>query len=75
MSEEKTYIVTLAESCPHDDAAKLKLQVSEKGGKIVEEFSLIKGFVVKLNAPLADFIKDHHFVHSIEEDKEVHIQK
>lgn len=70
----KNYIVTLKDTASTEDVHGLKLKISEQGGQVLDEFSLIKGFLVKLNQPVADFIKDHHVVNSIEEDKEVKIQ-
>ncbi|KAF8001302.1 hypothetical protein HF325_003803 [Metschnikowia pulcherrima] len=74
MSDAKNYIVTLNESATTQDVHGLKLKISEHGGKVLDEFSLIKGFSVNLPKPAADFLKDHHVVNTIEEDKEVKIQ-
>ncbi|OBA24234.1 hypothetical protein METBIDRAFT_34250 [Metschnikowia bicuspidata var. bicuspidata NRRL YB-4993] len=70
----KNHIVTLKETASTEDVNSLKLKIAEQGGVILDEFSLIKGFSVKLTQPVADFIKNHHLVNSIEEDKEVKIQ-
>lgn len=70
----KPYIVTLKDSASDADTASVKLKVSELGGKIVDEFSLIKGFLVDLPASGAAFLLSHQHVATIEEDKEVKIQ-
>lgn len=70
----KDYIVTLKETASTEDVHGLKLVISEQGGKVLDEFSLIKGFLVKLPEQAASFIKSHNLVNTIEEDKEVKIQ-
>lgn len=42
------------------------------GGEIKHEYSLIKGFAVKVPAVHASKLGDHENVASVEEDKEVH---
>ncbi|GEQ72251.1 hypothetical protein JCM33374_g5938 [Metschnikowia sp. JCM 33374] len=74
MTDAKNYIVTLKDSASTEDVHGLKSKISEQGGKVLDEFSLIKGFSVNLPVPVADFIKSHQLVNSIEEDKEVKIQ-
>lgn len=74
MSDQKNYIVTLKDSASTDQISTVKLKVGELGGKILDEFSLIKGFSVKLPHAAADAIGKHDLVNSIEEDKEVKIQ-
>lgn len=74
MSDQKAYIVTLKETSTDADVSTVKLKISEFGGKIVDEFTLIKGFVAKLPAIHSLAIADHEHVLSIEEDREVHIQ-
>lgn len=74
MTESKSYIVTLKETASLADISQIKSKISDLGGKIVDEFSLIKGFLVKLPAIHTDTIKDHDQVLNIEEDLEVKIQ-
>lgn len=74
MTDLKSYIITLKESASDVDYSAVKLKISELGGKIVDEFSLIKGFTAKLPAVHSELIKDHEHVFSVEEDKEVHTQ-
>lgn len=75
MSDSKSYIVTLKETASDSDVSAVKSKISEVGGKIVDEFSLIKGFLVKLPDIHTDSIKAHDQVLNVEEDQEVHIQK
>lgn len=75
MTESKSYIVTLKESATAKDISAIKTKIGELGGKIVDEFSLIKGFLVKLPAIHTDSIKEHDQVLAVEEDLEVKIQK
>ncbi|KAI3403519.1 hypothetical protein KGF56_003676 [Candida oxycetoniae] len=75
MSDVKGYIVTLKEDCPDKTAESIKNQIKESGGKITNEFSLIKGFAVELPSVHADALgKKHPEIANVEEDKEVHIQ-
>lgn len=75
MTDAKSYIVTLKDTASLTDISAVKSKISDLGGKIVDEFSLIKGFLVKLPAIHTDAIKEHDQVLNIEEDSEVHIQK
>lgn len=70
----KPYIVTLKEEASDADVSSVKLKVSDLGGKVVDEFSLIKGFLVHLPESTAKTLQDHQHVANIEEDKEVKIQ-
>ena len=74
MTESKSYIVTLKESASDADVSTIKSKISELGGKILDEFSLIKGFLVLLPAIHTDAIEKHDLVLNVEEDKEVKIQ-
>lgn len=74
MSDTKNYIVTLKEDASDSQSSTVKSKISELGGSIVNEFSLIKGFVAKLPSIHSSSIGDHEAVATIEEDKEVHIQ-
>ncbi|CAH6723798.1 protease B inhibitor 2 [[Candida] jaroonii] len=73
MSSIKQYIVTLKETSSDKEVSDIKKQISSLGGEITNEFSLIKGFTAKLPEVHSESIKGHGSVHSIEEDKEVHI--
>lgn len=73
MSSLKQYIVTLKDSCSDSQVSEIKSKIEGMGGKITNEFSLIKGFTAKLPEVHSESIKGHDSVHSIEEDKEVHI--
>lgn len=74
MSGLKNYIITLKESATSADVSSLKQKVTEAGGKITNEFSLIKGFSAKLPEAHSKLLEGHEHVNSIEEDKEVHTQ-
>lgn len=41
--------VTLAKDAPHEELEKAKQHVKDQGGKIVHEFTLIKGFTYVLS--------------------------
>lgn len=71
---EKTYVVTLKDTASSEDTSSIKLKISELGGKILDDFAFIKGFSVKLPESVADFVKNHSLVSTVEEDKEVKIQ-
>lgn len=74
MSDLKSYIVTLKDSVSSADIESVKKSITDLGGSIVSEFSLIKGFVTKLPAIHTDAILKHEHVANVEEDKEVKIQ-
>lgn len=66
--DNKTFIVTLKENCSPE---KFKESVKALGGEIQHEYSLIKGFSIKLPSIHATTLgKDEH-VSTIEEDQEV----
>ncbi|CAG99436.1 Pbi2 [Kluyveromyces lactis] len=70
----KSFIITFKDSVPEADASKIKNSISSLGGTIVHDYSLIKGFAVKLPESLKiDKLKDLHgdAFETIEEDKEV----
>lgn len=72
MSDFKKYIVTLKDNVT--DKEFLKKKIHDMGGSITSEFTLINGFVAKLNPHHAGEVKAHNDVANIEEDKEVHTQ-
>ncbi|KAL6451967.1 PBI2 Protease B inhibitor 2 [Candida maltosa Xu316] len=75
MSGLKGYIITLKETCPDSEASSIKSKISEAGGKITNEFTLIKAFSVELPEIHADALpKEFPGIATIEEDKEVNIQ-
>lgn len=74
MTDFKNYIVTLKDTASAADLNTIKSKVSELGGTITSEYSLIKGFAAKLPSVHSSSIGEHSLVNSIEEDKEVHIQ-
>ncbi|QLG72471.1 hypothetical protein HG535_0D01790 [Zygotorulaspora mrakii] len=74
----KSFIVTLKDSAPDIEVEKFKKTVGNLGGSITHEFSLIKGYTVKLPEELhINKLKDgfDSMIASVEEDKEVSIQK
>ena len=48
MSDSKGYIITLKDTCADSEASSIKSKITELGGKITNEFSLIKGFSAQL---------------------------
>lgn len=66
--DSKTFIVTLKENCSPD---KFKESIKSLGGTIQHEYSLIKGFSVKLPSVHAASLKKHEDVNTVEEDQEV----
>ncbi|CEP61375.1 Pbi2p LALA0_S03e01464g [Lachancea lanzarotensis] len=72
----KTFIVTLKDQVTEPDVSSIKKSFTDLGGKIIHEFSLIKGFTVKVPEIGIDSIKEKHGNHiaNIEEDQEVHTQ-
>lgn len=73
MSAIKNYIITLKESCSEADVSAVKSKVSELGGTIKDEFSLIKGFSVSLPESISHTLKGHEHVVNVEEDQEMKI--
>lgn len=74
----KSFIVTLKESVPEGEVSKFKQSVDSLGGSITHEFSLIKGYTVKLPEELhINKLKDGFgsIIANVEEDKEVSIKK
>lgn len=74
MTDFKKYIITLKESASTADLSTVKEKVTSLGGSILDEYSLIKGFLIKLPAIHSSSIGEHDLIATIEEDKEVHIQ-
>lgn len=74
MSEHKSFIVTLKETASEADLSSVKTKIHDLGGKVVSEFSLIKGFVAKLPLIHASSIKEDSAVLTVEEDGEVKTQ-
>ncbi|KAF7580888.1 putative protease inhibitor [Clavispora lusitaniae] len=74
MTEHKSFIVTLKDTASDADLSAVKKQISSIGGKIVDEFALIKGFVAELPLVHAETIEKEPSVLSVEANKEVKIQ-
>ncbi|ESW97345.1 hypothetical protein HPODL_05295 [Ogataea parapolymorpha DL-1] len=75
MSEKKTFIVTLKENCSDPAVAKFKEGIKAVGGEIQHEYSLIKGFSVKLPSLHVDsLLHKNENVATVEEDQQVHTQ-
>ncbi|CAX42103.1 protease B inhibitor, putative [Candida dubliniensis CD36] len=75
MSDSKGYIITLKDTCPDSEASSIKSKITELGGKITNEFSLIKGFSAQLPTIHAEALpKDFAGIANIEEDGEVRTQ-
>ncbi|KAG7191480.1 uncharacterized protein KQ657_003075 [Scheffersomyces spartinae] len=68
------YIVTLKENADDSAITKVKESIQKLGGEIVSEYSLIKGFVIKLPEIHTDSVKKLDSVATFEEDQEVKIQ-
>lgn len=72
----KSFIITFKDHVPESDMLTIKSSIASLGGDIVHEYSLIKGFSVKLPETLSiEEIKDIHggSIANIEEDKEVKV--
>lgn len=75
MSGLQSYIITLKESCPDSEANSIKSKISELGGKVTNEFTLIKAFSVELPAVHIESLpQEFTGIATVEEDKEVKIQ-
>ena len=75
MSDSKGYIITLKDTCADSEASSIKSKITELGGKITNEFSLIKGFSAQLPTIHAEALpKDFAGIANIEEDGEVRTQ-
>lgn len=66
--DHKTFIVTLKESCSPD---KFKESIKGLGGEIQHEYSLIKGYSIKLPSIHAASLHKNEGINTIEEDQEV----
>ncbi|SCV05370.1 LANO_0H05996g1_1 [Lachancea nothofagi CBS 11611] len=73
----KSFIVTLKDHVADVDISSVKKSFTQLGGEITHEFSLIKGFTVKVPEAGIDSVKEKHSdaIANIEEDKEVSIKK
>lgn len=75
MSDSKGYIITLKDTCADSEASSIKSKITELGGKITNEFSLIKGFSAQLPTIHAEALpKNFAGIANIEEDGEVRTQ-
>lgn len=72
----KSFIVTLKDHVGDVEVSAIKDSFSKLGGQITHEFSLIKGFTVKMPESSIASAKDKHSdaIANIEEDKEVSIK-
>ncbi|KAL3228925.1 Protease B inhibitor 2 [Nakaseomyces bracarensis] len=71
----KSFIVTLKKSVPENEVKEFIDSVNGVGGQIVHEFSLIKGYTIKMPEKLSmsSFKSEHNnVIETVEEDKEVH---
>ncbi|KAI5954899.1 hypothetical protein KGF54_001460 [Candida jiufengensis] len=68
------YIVTLKDSCSDSTANEIKQKIESAGGKIKDEFSLIKGFSVSLPSDHISTLESHPEVANVEKDGEVKTQ-
>lgn len=71
-----SFIITLKDQVTDLDMLEIKRSIEKMGGIINHEFSLIKGFTIKVPEPLS--IKSlqelhHESILNIEEDKEVNM--
>lgn len=71
----KTYLVTLKDDATTDETDYFIQSINELGGKVTDELDCIKGYTIKMLEPVAEFLKEHNTVSSIEEDQEVKIQQ
>ncbi|KAK4223762.1 hypothetical protein QBC38DRAFT_486985 [Podospora fimiseda] len=69
-----SYIITLNESATDSELAEAKQHVKDQGGKIVHEYSLIKGFSFELPEGTVSTLAKKPYVASVEADQEVTIQ-
>jgi len=67
------YIVTLKKDASNEEYDKAKKQAVEEGGKIVDEYTLIKGFVVEYPADTVHSLASNTNL-NVEQDGEVHTQ-
>lgn len=70
----KSFIITFNEEASSDQVNSVKQKIGELGGSITNEFTLIKGLVVKLPSIHESALQKFEHVSSIEEDQEVKIQ-
>ena len=73
MTTLKNYIITAKDSITDADYSALKSKISDLGGHITDEFTLIKGFTAKLPSIHSSALSDHEHIASVEEDLDVKI--
>jgi len=68
------YIFTCKEDASDENVADLKQKIKNQGGTIVEEYTIIKGFVVSLPDDAVNTFDSHPSVESVEPDGEIKTQ-
>ncbi|OAL03120.1 hypothetical protein IQ06DRAFT_346082 [Phaeosphaeriaceae sp. SRC1lsM3a] len=67
------YNITLAKDASHDELDKAKQHVKDQGGKIVNEFTLIKGFTADIPSDAVSTLQSNDKI-TVEADGEVKTQ-
>ncbi|KAH7385538.1 hypothetical protein DE146DRAFT_667360 [Phaeosphaeria sp. MPI-PUGE-AT-0046c] len=67
------YNITLAKDASHDELDKAKQHVKDQGGKIVSEFTLIKGFTAEIPNDAVSTLQSNDKI-TVEADGEVKTQ-
>lgn len=69
-----TYIITLKDAITAQQTVNVQEEIANYGGKVVDNFTIIKGFSAELPESVAQTLENHDLVASIEKDLEVKIQ-
>ncbi|KAL4726839.1 hypothetical protein ACLX1H_005729 [Fusarium chlamydosporum] len=66
--------VTCKEDATDDQVQSAKQHAIDQGGKITQEYSIIKGFAVKFDDDAVQTLESHEHVHAVEPDGEMRTQ-
>ncbi|CAK7198177.1 hypothetical protein SEUCBS139899_000835 [Sporothrix eucalyptigena] len=69
-----SYILTFKPDTPNEEKEAAKKTITDQGGKIGHEYTLLGGFSFELPADAVSTLDSNPHVHSVEPDSEVKIQ-
>ncbi|KAF4975952.1 hypothetical protein FZEAL_7332 [Fusarium zealandicum] len=68
------YIVTCKDDASDDQVKAAKKHATDQGGKITQEYSIIKGFAVEFDDDAVQTLESHEHVQAVEKDGTVSTQ-
>ncbi|GKU02571.1 peptidase inhibitor i9 [Fusarium langsethiae] len=69
-----SYIVSCKDDASDEQVESAKQHAKDQGGKITQEYSLIKGFAVEFPADSIQTLENHEHVKAVEADGEMRTQ-